>query len=199
MLNPGQVCAASSRTYVQEGITEQFTEALKARFEGLVDAMGDPSNESTFLGPLADRAQFERVMDFLEIGKQDSKILTGGGRHGDRGNFIEPTIFVEPAASSKIFTDEIFGAVLVLKTFRLRRKQLRWRTRQTMASLLIFILTTSPGHYASQQRCRLGRFTSTATLESYLTRLLEGGRRVETVRVKVAGQALWLICKRRVC
>jgi len=118
LLNSGQICAASSRTYVQEDIAEQFTKALKARFEGFVGAMGDPSNDSTFLGPLADRAQFERVMNFLEIGKQDSKILTGGGRHGDKGNFIEPTIFVEPAMSSKIYTDEIFGPVLVLKTFK---------------------------------------------------------------------------------
>jgi aldehyde dehydrogenase (NAD+) len=118
LINSGQVCAASSRTYVQEGIAQKFSEALKARFEGFVGAMGDPSSENTFLGPLADRAQFERVMNFLELGKQDSKVLTGGGRHGDKGNFIEPTIFVEPDTSSKIYTDEVFGPVLVLKTFK---------------------------------------------------------------------------------
>lgn len=124
LVNSGQVCAASSRTYVQEGIAERFTQALKDRFEAFVGAMGDPSNDSTFLGPLADRAQFDRVMNFLEIGKQDSKLLTGGGRHGEKGNFIEPTIFVEPVASSRIYTEEIFGPVLVLKTFKTEEEAL---------------------------------------------------------------------------
>ena len=148
LLNSGQVCAASSRTYVQEGIAEQFTEALKARFEGLVGAMGDPSNESTFLGPLADRAQFERVMNFLEIGKQDSKILTGGGRHGDKGNFIEPTVFVEPAASSKIYTDEIFGPVLVLKTFKTEEEAVKMANK-TNYGLAAYLHSTRLPHNQS--------------------------------------------------
>jgi aldehyde dehydrogenase (NAD+) len=80
--------------------------------------MGDPLNEATFLGPLADKIQFDRVMKFLEQGKKDAKVVTGGGRHGDKGNFIEPTIFLDPPSDSTIYTDEIFGPVLVFKTFK---------------------------------------------------------------------------------
>ena len=75
-------------------------------------------NEATFLGPLADKIQFDRVMKFLEQGKKDAKVVTGGGRHGDKGNFIEPTIFLDPPSDSTIYKDEIFGPVLIFKTFK---------------------------------------------------------------------------------
>lgn len=118
LVNSGQVCAAASRTFVQEGIAPQFVEALKDKFEYFLHAMGDPLAPNTFLGPLADRIQFDRVMAFLEEGKKDAHVLTGGGRHGNKGNFIEPTIFLDPPTESKIYTDEIFGPVLVVKTFK---------------------------------------------------------------------------------
>ncbi|KAK5188473.1 hypothetical protein LTR47_010820 [Exophiala xenobiotica] len=118
LVNSGQVCAAASRTFVQEGIAPKFIEALKDKFEYFVHAMGDPLAPNTFLGPLADRIQLDRVMTFLEEGKKDAQVLTGGGRHGNKGNFIEPTIFLDPPKESKIYTDEIFGPVLVVKTFK---------------------------------------------------------------------------------
>jgi len=138
LLNSGQICAASSRTFVQEGIAGKFTEALKAHFEALSGAMGDPMSESTYLGPLADQAQFDRVMDFLEAGKHDAKTLTGGGRHGNKGYYIEPTIFVDPATNSKIYTDEVFGPVLVLKTFKTEEEaiELANGTRYGLAAYL---------------------------------------------------------------
>jgi aldehyde dehydrogenase (NAD+) len=98
--------------------------------------MGDTMNKDTFLGPLADQAQFDRVMSFLEEGKKEgAEILTGGTRKGDKGygilsftkapfiltllsHFIEPTIFLNPAGDAKVYTDEIFGPVLSIKTFK---------------------------------------------------------------------------------
>ena len=80
--------------------------------------MGDPMNAGTMFGPLADTKQFDRVMGFLEQGKQDAKLVTGGIRKGEKGNFVEPTIFLDPPVNSKIYTDEIFGPVLVVKTFK---------------------------------------------------------------------------------
>jgi aldehyde dehydrogenase (NAD+) len=102
---------------VQQGIAPKFIEALKTRFEGLSTAMGDPINASTFLGPLADTKQFDRVMAYLKQGKLDAQLVTGGVRKGDKGNFIEPTIFLDPPTESTIYKEEIFGPVLVLKTF----------------------------------------------------------------------------------
>ncbi|KAK5238980.1 Aldehyde dehydrogenase X, mitochondrial, partial [Exophiala xenobiotica] len=60
LVNSGQVCAAASRTFVQEEIAPKFVEALKDKFEYFVHAMGDPLAPNTFLGPLADRIQFDR-------------------------------------------------------------------------------------------------------------------------------------------
>jgi len=80
--------------------------------------MGDTLNPDTFLGPVADKKQYDRVMGFLEEGKSSgAEILTGGVRKGEKGCFIEPTIFLNPDTKSTIYTDEIFGPVLSIKTF----------------------------------------------------------------------------------
>ena len=119
LLNSGQVCVACSRTLVQEGIAPKFIEALKTQFQNFSHAMGDTMKPETFLGPLADKAQFDRVMSFLEQGKKDGvEVIVGGGRKGDSGNFVEPTLLLNPSKTSKVYTDEIFGPVLAIKTFK---------------------------------------------------------------------------------
>ena len=119
LTNTGQICAACSRTLVQEKIAPEFIKGLKEKFEGMSDVMGDTLDPKTALGPLADRAQYDRVMSFLESGKDSgAEIVTGGTRKGDKGCFIEPTIYLNPNASSKIYTDEIFGPVLTVRTFK---------------------------------------------------------------------------------
>ena len=119
LTNTGQICAACSRTLVQEKIAPDFIKGLKEKFEKMSVVMADPSEDKTALGPLADKAQFERVMSFLEMGKSSgAEIITGGIRKGDKGCFIEPTIFLNPDNKAKIYTDEIFGPVLSVKTFK---------------------------------------------------------------------------------
>jgi aldehyde dehydrogenase (NAD+) len=118
LANSGQVCVAGSRALVQEGIAPQFIEGLKARFQKLSYAMGDSMNPNTYLGPVADKAQFTRVMSFIEDGKKNDAPLVGGTRKGEAGNFIEPTIFLNPPRDSKIFREEIFGPVLTVSTFK---------------------------------------------------------------------------------
>jgi aldehyde dehydrogenase (NAD+) len=119
LFNTGQICAACSRTLVQEKIAPEFLKGLKEKFEGMSAIMGDTLDPKTFLGPLADKAQYDRVMSFLEAGKSSgAEILTGGVRKGDKGCFIEPTIFLNPDSKATIYTDEIFGPVLSVKTFK---------------------------------------------------------------------------------
>ena len=119
LLNSGQVCSAGSRVLVQEGIAPKFIEALRDAFLKINQAVGDPASEQTFMGPLADRKQFDRVMSFLEDGKKEGlEMITGGVRKGDKGRFIEPTILLNPDLKSKIYREEIFGPVLSVRTFK---------------------------------------------------------------------------------
>jgi aldehyde dehydrogenase (NAD+) len=93
LFNSGQVCYASTRTFVHEDIAPVFVEQLKARFEEFSLTMGSPLEANTFLGPLADGKQFEHVLGYLEVGKKEAELITGGVRKGDSGFYIEPTIF----------------------------------------------------------------------------------------------------------
>lgn len=75
-------------------------------------------SSSTLFGPLADKDQMDRVLAFIENGKSEANLLCGGNRIGDKGCFVEPTIFLNPSRGSKVYTEEIFGPVLVVKTFQ---------------------------------------------------------------------------------
>lgn len=78
LVNSGQICAAASRLFVQSSIAEKFIETLTAHFQAAAGTIGDPNNRSTMLGPLADSAQLERVLGFIEKGKTEAKLLVGG-------------------------------------------------------------------------------------------------------------------------
>ena len=119
LVNSGQICAAASRLYVQEEIAPKFIQAIKAEFEKATSTMGtDPLDKSTVLGPLADKAQFERVLGYIQAGKKSAKLLTGGKQKGDKGCLIEPTIFLNPDQNNRAYKEEIFGPVLIVKTFK---------------------------------------------------------------------------------
>jgi len=124
--NSGQICFAASRVLVQEGIAGRFIEAIKIAFEKANEKMGDPSLQDTALGPLADKKQFERVMSFLDDGRAEGlQILAGGARKGDKGTFVQPTVILNPDVKSKVYTDEIFGPVISVKTFKTEEEALQ--------------------------------------------------------------------------
>ena len=117
--NSGQICHASSRVLVQESVAPKYLEKVKKSFENAANRMGDPSLDDTAFGPLADKKQFERVMSFLQSAKDDGvQILVGGERKGTKGTFVQPTVFLNPDVKSKVYTDEIFGPVISIKTFK---------------------------------------------------------------------------------
>ena len=72
-----------------------------------------------FHRPLADKKQFERVMGFLQDARTEGvQILTGGDRKGDKGQFVTPTVLLNPDVKSRVYTDEIFGPVISVRTFK---------------------------------------------------------------------------------
>ncbi|ETN41002.1 uncharacterized protein HMPREF1541_02934 [Cyphellophora europaea CBS 101466] len=118
--NTGQICAMASRIFVQESIADNFIELLKGTFETASkgNMIGDPSLADTQVGPLADKAQFKRVMEYLEIGKKDGQLVTGGIQRGTNGLFVEPTIFKNTPNGSRIVQEEVFGPVVTVQTFK---------------------------------------------------------------------------------
>ncbi len=115
--NQGQCCCAGSRLFVEEKIYDQFVERLAELNRSR--RVGDPFNPETEQGPQVDQAQFDKIMHYIERGNQEgARLLTGGHRVGQRGYFIEPTLFVDVKDDMEIAKDEIFGPVLSVLKFK---------------------------------------------------------------------------------
>ncbi|KAJ4302846.1 hypothetical protein N0V90_001737 [Kalmusia sp. IMI 367209] len=96
LCNTGQACIATSRTFVQGDITLKFIEELKKRNEQLSHATGDSADANTFLMPIVGSKQFDRAICFLDIGKQEAELVTGGLLHGEKGFYVKPAHLSQP-------------------------------------------------------------------------------------------------------
>ncbi|KAI8717104.1 hypothetical protein NCS52_00784900 [Fusarium sp. LHS14.1] len=115
--NHGQICCAGSRIFVQEGIYDKFLEAFKKRAQQ--NKVGDPFQEDTFQGPQVSQLQYDRIMSYIDSGKSEgATVVTGGSRHGQKGYFIQPTIFSDVRPDMKIMQEEIFGPVASIAKFK---------------------------------------------------------------------------------
>jgi len=115
--NHGQICCAGSRIFVQEGIYDKFLEAFKKRAQQ--NKVGDPFQEDTFQGPQVSKLQYDRIMSYIDSGKSEgATVVTGGSRHGQKGYFIQPTIFSDVRPDMKIMQEEIFGPVCSIAKFK---------------------------------------------------------------------------------
>ncbi len=116
----GQVCYAGTRLLVQDRIHNRFVDTLKARAENL--KLGYGALEDVQIGPVISEQQLENIMTYVEIGKKDARLVTGGYRavQGDlaKGYFMAPTIFDEVPVESRINKEEIFGPVLSVFPFK---------------------------------------------------------------------------------
>jgi aldehyde dehydrogenase (NAD+) len=115
--NQGQACCAGSRLFVEDKIYDEFVDKSVARASRRT--VGDPFDASTEQGPQIDSIQFDKVMSYIDSGKcEGAELLTGGKRVGDRGYFIEPTVFANVQDEMKIAREEIFGPVMSIIRFR---------------------------------------------------------------------------------
>jgi aldehyde dehydrogenase (NAD+) len=114
--NQGQCCCAGSRLFVEAKAYDEFVEKSVARAKKRT--VGDPFNPSTEQGPQVDDAQFEKVMGYIESGKKEgAALLAGGNRVGNRGFFVEPTVFADVKDDMAIAREEIFGPVMSILKF----------------------------------------------------------------------------------
>ena len=115
-LNQGQCCCAGSRLFVQGKVHDEFVERMLARTRK--QKLGDPFDPATTQGPQVSEEQFDKVLGYIRSGRETgAKLLTGGGRWGERGYFIEPTVFGDVRDEMKIAQEEIFGPVMSIMRF----------------------------------------------------------------------------------
>lgn len=117
--NSGQVCQAGSRILVHESVYDEFLEKLVARAKKLT--VGPGAEMKNNLGPVISKDQYEKILNYIEIGKSEgATLLCGGSVPEDRkeGYFIEPTIFSDVSSSMQIAREEIFGPVVGVIPFK---------------------------------------------------------------------------------
>ena len=135
MSNSGQICTATSRILVQQSIYDAFTTRFQEAIKS-TSKVGDPFADSTFQGPQVTRAQYERVLDYIESGKREGAVLATGGQPyknvgGDSGDgtgkgfFIEPTVFTSVRDDMRIYREEVFGPFAVIASFEDEEQALR--------------------------------------------------------------------------
>lgn len=109
----GQKCSACSRAIVETPIYDSFVDRLRDRVECL--KTGDPA-ENAPTGPVINKAAYDRVLNYIELGQQEGKLLTGGApakNEGD-GYYVQPTVFRDVAPTARLAQEEIFGPVLAV-------------------------------------------------------------------------------------
>ncbi len=120
-LNQGEVCTCPSRALIQESIYDKFMEKAVERVKKI--KLGDPLDTETMMGAQASKEQFDKILSYLDIGKQEgAKLICGGERaelegHLSGGYYVQPTIF-EGHNKMRIFQEEIFGPVLSVTSFK---------------------------------------------------------------------------------
>lgn len=108
--NTGQVCSAGSRILAHRDVYDDVVERLAARAKAI--RVGDPSGRDTSMGPLVSAAQMKTVLDYVSIGRDEgAALVTGGKRIGERGFYVEPTVFANVEHEMRISQEEIFGPV----------------------------------------------------------------------------------------
>ena len=109
----GQKCSACSRAIVDERIYDKFLDMLKARVEKIT--VGDPA-ENANMGAVINEGSMQDILRYIEIGKKDGRLLTGGARASNTGEgyFLQPTVIADIPAKSTLEQEEIFGPVLAV-------------------------------------------------------------------------------------
>jgi phenylacetaldehyde dehydrogenase len=115
--NHGQCCCAGSRLYVENSIFDKVVDGVAEHAKKI--NVGSGMEPSTDMGPLVSAEQLNRVCAYLESGfSEGAKAVVGGGRHGDKGYFVKPTVLVNTNEKMKVVREEIFGPVVTAIPFR---------------------------------------------------------------------------------
>jgi 1-pyrroline-5-carboxylate dehydrogenase len=107
----GQKCSAGSRAIIVDKVYDQVLQKVVEKTKQLT--VGDVTQPNTYMGPVVDENAMKKITDYIEVGKGEGRLVTGGGHHGP-GYFIEPTIIADVDPRARIAQEEIFGPVLAV-------------------------------------------------------------------------------------
>ncbi|MCW3528622.1 aldehyde dehydrogenase family protein, partial [Burkholderia cenocepacia] len=118
-LNQGEVCTCPSRALIQESVYDRFMERAIKRVEAI--KQGHPLDRSTMIGAQASQEQLEKILSYIDLGKQEGAQLLTGGERAQLGNGLENGYYVKPTVfrghnKMRIFQEEIFGPVVSVTT-----------------------------------------------------------------------------------
>ncbi|WP_198659600.1 aldehyde dehydrogenase family protein [Nubsella zeaxanthinifaciens] len=113
--NSGQVCTAGSRLLVHADIYDVFVQKFVEGAKKI--KLGNGLLSETTMGPVVSKAHFDKIMNYIQIGKSEANLAFGGNGNSENGYFIEPTIFVDVKPSDRIAKEEIFGPVVAIMKF----------------------------------------------------------------------------------
>ncbi|MGH7737347.1 MAG: L-glutamate gamma-semialdehyde dehydrogenase [Candidatus Tyrphobacter sp.] len=108
----GQKCSACSRAIVEEPVYDAFVEKLRERVKRI--RVGDPSARETYMGPVINAKALDTIAGYIEVGKREGRLISGGSRAKGDGYFLEPTVIADVSPDARIAQEEIFGPVLAV-------------------------------------------------------------------------------------
>jgi 1-pyrroline-5-carboxylate dehydrogenase len=106
----GQKCSAGSRAVVHEDVYDEVLDRVVKRTKEL--SVGETRTSDVYMGPVIDQSAFDKIMSYIEIGKEEGRLMTGGEGDDSKGYFIQPTIFADVDIEARIMQEEIFGPVI---------------------------------------------------------------------------------------
>jgi len=112
----GQKCSAGSRAVVHQDVYDEVLEKAVALTKTLT--VGNPEEVSTYMGPVIHEASYNKVLSYIEIGKEEGRLVAGGEADNSTGYFIQPTIFADVDEKARLMQEEIFGPVVAFSKAR---------------------------------------------------------------------------------
>ena len=139
----GQKCSACSRAIVHEGVYDAFIGKLCARVAKI--SVGAPDDAAHYMGPVISAGAKRAILEYIEVGRGEGRVLTGGAAAAGAGHFIQPTVIADVPPHARIFQEEIFGPVLAVAKARDFSDALAM-ANDTIYGLTGAIYSTNPEH-----------------------------------------------------
>jgi len=108
----GQKCSACSRAIIHRSFYDEFVQRLKARVDAIT--VGATTSRENYLGPVVSARAEKTILEYMEVGKKEGRLLNGGGKHSGPGYFLQPTVIADVKPDARIAQEEIFGLVLAV-------------------------------------------------------------------------------------